>query len=257
VGDRRTVASDSALRAVLTHDLDVAIPCDVVFANGVTDPRHEPHEIEFSNLEFPRRVVDALAPIGDFRFVTVGSIQERFPDACAQNRYLASKLAIARWVEQSARSSAPTPGRFLHVRLHTLYGGKPAPHMFLGQLLASLKDRKPFQMSSGTQLREYQHADDIAEAFCEMMVRAWDLGPVVEVSTGEPVRLAALARAVFAAFGADALLQIGSRTTPAGENLDVTFPRSPTWLLPKSRAPIPGVIEMLRWLLGPVEGVSK
>jgi nucleoside-diphosphate-sugar epimerase len=248
LGDAFRATAPTPFRNALTRGLAASHSCDVVFANGITDPSRPLAEIVASNVDFPRRVIETLGPCGEFRFITIGSIQERFGEACAKNRYLASKEALGRFVLGSPLG-AQTPRQLLHIRLHTLYGGKPPAHMFLGQMLAALERRIPFQMSAGTQLREYQHADDIARAFREIMVRTWDFGPIVEIQAGEPVRLAELARAVFAAFGQSQLLSIGTRATPAGENVDVVFPRSPTWLLASARPTVPGIIDTLRFYM--------
>ena len=52
----------------------------------------------------------------------------------------------------------------MHLHLHTLYGGRPQAHMFLGQMIRALERGAEFAMSSGEQLREYHHVHDIAGA---------------------------------------------------------------------------------------------
>jgi nucleoside-diphosphate-sugar epimerase len=234
-----------ALLARLERELEGAQACDVVFANGRTDPRFSPSELLFSNFEFPQLVVETLgARVRDARFLTLGTIMERFPAACAANAYLASKARLGQWMaEQSARA-------FAHVRLHTVYGGAPKRHMFLGQMADAISSGKVFKMSSGQQLREYHHAEDIALSLAAILEREWDFGSAVEISSGAPLRLCDLARGVFSSFGKESLLEVGAISGASGENTEQVFPRSEAWLLPASREPLAGVVESLREFVG-------
>ena len=105
------------------------------------------------------------------------------------------------------------PGRAIHLHLHTLYGGQPHPHMFLGQMIGALERGAEFHMTSGEQLREYHHAHDIAGAM--LAGRDWESArEPVHLSSGAPVRLADLARAVFAGSG-HRVAQVGAPPTAA------------------------------------------
>lgn len=213
---------------------------DVVFALGDTNPASPPEELMRSNLLVVQQAVRALeAEGGNCRYLTFGSIQEHFPGICAANPYLHSKLALGSWM--AARSGE---GRFLHIRLHTLYGGVVKPYMFLGQILRSLRSGTSFSMSSGDQLREYHHVEDVGESVTRLMASGWGEG-VVDLSTGAPLSLASLATAIYAHFGKEALLRIGSLPRPEGENLHRIFPRSPEPWLPCSREAVAGVIGWL------------
>ncbi|MBL0211799.1 MAG: NAD-dependent epimerase/dehydratase family protein [Holophagaceae bacterium] len=220
-------------------------PCDVLFASGLTDPNEGAARLRRANVEFVQRVVAAAQGL-DARFLTFGTIQEHFPNLCATNPYLDSKLELGGWMAVQA-GNPRAAGRFLHLRLHTLYGGEPKPHMFIGQIVRSLRDQTVFRMSSGDQLREYHHADDVALGVRNLLQRDWsDLpGPSLDLNSGEPLRLADLARGIFTAFGAAGLLEIGALERPAQENTREVFPRSPEWLLPASREPLSGVVEQL------------
>lgn len=224
----------------------------MIFANGVTDPGLPQDEIFFSNVEFPQRVIEATLRQGDFRYLTLGTVLEHFPEACAHNPYLRSKLELGHWIaEAAARPGAA--GRLLHLRLHTLYGGPPKPHMFLGQIAKALEENSLFRMSHGDQLREYHHVDDIARALVAILGREWCFGPLLEIHSGQPVRLVDLARGIFRAFGKEDLLRVGETPEALGENRDRVFPRSEAWLLPAFREPILGVIEFLRGVVSPAK----
>jgi hypothetical protein len=222
--------------------------CTVVIANGLTNPKLDPRLIQNANVEFPKALVEVLEDIRGFRLMTLGTIFENFPRACESNPYLRSKLELGDFVSRNAFTRQGA-ARFMHVRLHTVYGDKLAPHMFLGQMLEAIRSDKPFAMSSGEQMREYHHADDIAVALDGLIEREWGvapLTPVQQLSSGEPVRLADLARAVFRAFGREPLLRIGAIDSALTDNRDNVFQRSPSWLLPRSRPPIEGVIAELK-----------
>jgi nucleoside-diphosphate-sugar epimerase len=222
---------------------------DIVFASGLTDPSASAGELVLANVERPAGVIGATLDRTQLRYLTIGSVLETFSSLTASNRYLASKAALWARIEQLA-ADPRLHGRIAHLRGHTVYGGSaPAPHSFLGQMYQSLHTRRPFRMSEGRQLREYAHVDDVAPSIAALLARAW-AGPVaIDLSTGEPVRLSELARAVFRAFDCEQLLQLGALPTPAGENLSAKFPRSPAWLLGRPRPAIEGIIQWFSELL--------
>jgi nucleoside-diphosphate-sugar epimerase len=215
---------------------------DFVFANGLTDPACSPQELAEANLRFPQAVAQWSASQGRVsdRFLTLGTILERFPGLGRTNAYVASKSVLAEW------AVTQDPSRFAHVRLHTVYGGALKPHMFLGQMADALRKREKFRMSSGSQLREYHHVDDVARFIDELLARNWTDGPILELSSGNPVRLADLARAVVRAFDCEDLLEIGSLPVSAAENFDKNFSASPAWFKQTRSDTQAGVIEWLR-----------
>jgi nucleoside-diphosphate-sugar epimerase len=221
---------------------------DIVFASGLTDPSASAADLALANVEQPVGLIEATIDHEQFRYLTIGSVLETFSPLTAGNRYLASKKAL--WERIKELTADPRlNGRIMHLRGHTFYGGAPTPHLFLGQMYDSLRAGRPFRMSEGRQLREYAHVDDVAMSIIALLARTWT-GPVaIDLSSGEPVRLADLARTVFRAFGCEHLLQLGVLPTPDGENLGVKFLRSPAWLLGRPRSPIEGIIGWFSHLL--------
>jgi nucleoside-diphosphate-sugar epimerase len=235
-------------REILSELAAVETNADIVFASGLTDPNSSAADLGLANVERPVGVIEATIDRKQFRYLTIGSVLETFSSLLTGNRYLASKAAL--WARIKGLTTDPRlDGRIMHLRGHTFYGGAPTPHLFLGQMYDSLRAGRPFRMSEGRQLREYAHVDDVAFSVIALLARPWT-GPVaLNLSTGEPVRLSELARAVFRAFESEQLLQLGAFPMPAGENLDMKFPRSPAWLLGRPRPPIKGVIEWFSALL--------
>jgi nucleoside-diphosphate-sugar epimerase len=240
--------SGRELKEILSQLASLEGDVDIVFASGLTDPSASSADLALANVERPAGVIEATIDWKQFRYLTIGSVLETFSSLAASNRYLASKAAL--WGRIEGLSNDPRLiGRIMHLRGHTFYGGAPAPHLFLGQMYESIRAGRPLRMSEGRQLREYAHVEDVASSIVALLTRTWT-GPVaIDLSTGEPVRLSELARAVFRAFDCEPLLQLGALPTPAGENLDLKFPLSPTWLLGRPRPPIEGIIEWFSDLL--------
>lgn len=222
---------------------------DILFASGLTDPQAPAEDLMLGNVEIPTRVIDATASDPRYRYITIGSVLENFAKLAAHNRYLASKAALSARI-QAFKDDLRLKGRIVHLRLHTLYGGPPAPHSFLGQIYESLLTQRPFLMSAGRQLREYSYVADVASSIMALQARNWQKSMVFDLSTGQPVTLRQLALAVFRAFNCEELLRIGALPTPEGENDAVYFTPSPAWLLGKPRDPVEGIIEWLSALLG-------
>ena len=245
VGNPKLVKNAKRLEDFLLSKVLNAKNTTLVFANGITNAREDPEKISYSNLEFPKFVIDAVKLHENFRFLTLGTIQENFPELCQGNSYLRSKLDLGRQIEALSKDY---PNRFAHVRMHTLYGGKPRPHMFLGLMLDSIVKNEKFAMSSGEQLREYHHVKDISKSLVNLIQKDWneiETIPTIEINSGSPVRLSDLAKAVFKAYKKDELLNLGSVQQPDGENVTKVFKKSPKWLLPESRSAVSGVIHSL------------
>lgn len=247
LGDQAAPADWRKLTDPVLHPTS---PCDFIFANGLTDPSKTIEELRAANVDFPLRVIEASEGLNTSgnRYLTLGSINENFPELCKSNMYLASKLELSKKM-LACESSQTGKGRFLHLRIHTAYGSTPKPYMFLGQILSSLRENKTFEMSSGDQLREYHHQEDIAQAVENILRREWDFGPTLELNSGEPVRLADLAKAIFQAFKAEKFLHIGAIPRHESENTDRHFEPSPPWLLPRGRNTIESVISSLKTAL--------
>ncbi|MEW6372034.1 MAG: NAD-dependent epimerase/dehydratase family protein [Pseudomonadota bacterium] len=210
----------------------------VFVASGVLDPALPAAEHQRVNVDLPAAILAGAGAHG-LRVVTFGTVMECL--LSQQNPYVRSKAALGRHVADLAAAGAPVA----HVRVHTLFGGgAPSPFMFLGQMLAALQQRTPFAMTLGRQLREYHHIDDEARA-----IRLFDeaqVSGVVELSHGEPLSLAELARTVFSAFRADDLLRLGARPEPAEENFATVLARHP--LLPEQayRPALPAIVDYLK-----------
>ena len=213
---------------------------DLVFANGNTNLQKSREKLFRDNFEFPLRVIKASMHISSVRYLTFGSALENFENFAKFNPYVEGKKKLAERIENYFKTELS--GQICHLRLHTLYGGvSPSPHMFLGQMLSALRANRPFLMSEGRQLREYHHIDDVTEAIVHLLHQKRFSIPIVTLSSGNPVRLVDLAKAVFTSLNQLSNLEIGKLETGKNENFDMSFDRSKCWLLTSSRNPIKGV----------------
>lgn len=214
-------------------------PQDWICTAGVVDPKADPGLLDAINVEFPLRLyrlLGSLAPAGTVRLVTFGSVLEGHRELATSNPYLASKSRMF-----DALCGAAGAVRWHHIRLHTLYGGSKRPHpfMFAGQMYDALTRRERFKMSGGAQLREYHHVEDIAGSVLAFLAGSYD-DRMVELSSGNPVRLRDLASAVFRHFDASELLEIGAKVHSNAEVFENTHQRS--LHLIASREPVDGLI---------------
>lgn len=237
----------------LFQDLHPAEQHNFIFSNGVTNSKAGKVQLQFSNFEFVKNVMSATQHLPLARAITFGTIFERFPSACETNDYLNSKLKLSKWVEEQEQSHV----KHLHFRLHTLYGGKVPDHMFLGQIFQAIKNKAEFKMSSGEQMREYHHVEDIAETVTKfILMKDWPTLPAgpIEINSGQPIKLNEIATKVFTAFDQIELLKIGVFTTPTGENLEQKFTPSPKEFSTHFRDPS---IHIVTWIKELLRGVRN
>lgn len=236
---------ESVLRNHLNRELNLnnVSYSHVLFANGLTDPSRSIEDLVTANVRLPHLFREIIGPSA--RFVSFGSIMERLPHLCETNRYLRSKLELCREVQSAERS-----WDLMHVRIHTLYGAYPPAHMFLGQILAALNRNESFSMTSGRQMREYHHVDDVSRSVWDLVLSpSKRTERVFEMTSGEPVRLADLARFVFKAFGRENLLRVGSLQEPDRENIETRFEATFPEVLRHKRPVLTSVVEVLKaWL---------
>lgn len=210
----------------------------VFVASGLLDPKLAPAEHQKVNYQLPRNVIAGAAAHG-LTVVTFGTVMESL--LARHNPYIESKAALGQHVAEMAAAGQPVA----HVRVHTLFGaGEPSPFMFLGQILTSLRQRTPFNMTLGKQLREYHHVDDEAGAI--RMLDAAGVRGVLDLSNGNPVSLYELATTVFAACGAVDLLHVGALAEPLEENYSTVFARHPRLAPQAYRPALPAVVSYLK-----------
>ena len=100
-------------------------------------------------------------------------------------------------------------------RLFFLYGPFEAPGRFVPSLLLPMLRDEPAPMTEGSQRRDFLHTADAGAAFAALADSP--VTGAVNVASGSPVTLCALARRIARLLDRDELLQIGARPMPEGE----------------------------------------
>ena len=204
---------------------------------GLTDPGVTQDVLDTLNFYLPRNLLEVAAMYGS-KIITFGSVLENLN---IKNNYILSKRLFLNYLNFES-----TYRNFEHWQLHTLYGGKPPKvHMFLGQIALALSSKSKFQMTSGLQLREYWHVEDVANFIMSQRTSS-DPDQIRIVGSGLPVTLRELAIAIFEQFHARDLLEIGVIEDPRIENYDLELANARAEAKPYMRDPVDGVINFLK-----------
>ena len=183
---------------------------DIFVAIGIVSRRASAQDLELINYKIPALIASAVSST-DSRIITFGTIMEKKLQLSAKNPYVASKNRLSLYLQNNLE-----PRSYLHLLINTLYGGyRMNPEMFLGQLFASIKTNSRFNMSDGSQIREYHHIEDdlrALELFLEKRV-----GGVQEISHGESFHLEEIARQVLIHFNMEERLIRGALNSPTEE----------------------------------------
>src|SRR5690606_22898583 len=102
----------------------------------------------------------------------------------------------------------------------------------------ALRQGVPFEMSSGSHLREYHHVDDDSAAI--RVLAAGESRGVIELSHGDAIALRDLATHIFEKFGALNSLKIGAAPNPKKDNFGTVFKRHPELAGVRFRDTLPG-----------------
>lgn len=205
----------------------------LICAAGIIDPQANKQDIEHINYKVALNACRAARDLGA-RAISLGTVLEKLIPQDAQNPYVASKFKLQNRAENE----------WLHLQLHTVYGGSPpAPFMFTGLMFAALQANRRFSMTPGQQLREYHQVDDEAEAIFVLSSQL-EHG-CFDVSHGNSIRLCDLAKGVFEHFERSDLLGIGDMQSPSIEAYEQVFYRQSLLGKLNFRDALPGVIEWL------------
>lgn len=188
---------------------------EVYLCFGATNSKISKEELIFANYELPLFIIDSVKKFSN-KIVTFGTIQELLNTNL--NNYTQSKYKFFNEIE--ARNWLDR--KLLHVRLHTIYGGKELkPATFVGQIIEHISNLSIFKMSSGEQIREYHHINDtvqILDRILEMNLQ----GPI-EISHGKPFKLSLMASHIFEKLNLSNLLLINENERIVGENYNKVF----------------------------------
>lgn len=144
------------------------------------------------------------------RFIHLGTCEEYglseipFDEGAREapaSSYGVSKLGATQLL-QSAAKNWNLPVTIL--RPTNVYGPGQGEDMFLPALINALLTRQAFSMTPGEQTRDYVYVDDLVEAIlCAIKVRV-PAGGVVNIGSGQPIRMKEVALQVLLHFGTTA-----------------------------------------------------
>lgn len=100
-------------------------------------------------------------------------------------------------------------------RVFFLYGSYEHPSRLVSSVIRSLLKGEPALCSSGEQVRDFLHVEDVASAFVALLDSEVQ-GPV-NIASGEPLRIKDVVNKISLKIGYPELLELGARSTPVGE----------------------------------------
>ncbi|MEM9680492.1 MAG: NAD-dependent epimerase/dehydratase family protein [Bacteroidota bacterium] len=210
----------------------------IFITSGILNAAADKSIIEEVNYHLPWNIIQSLEGL-DVQIVTFGTILENLRDT--ENNYVQSKIKLSDKISELNNRSP----KVSHFRLHTLYGyDDPVEFMFLGQVFQAIKEKSLFNMSSGLQIREYQHLDDVVSAV-DHIIRS-DIRGVSEITSGTGIQLRELALSIFEAFKLEHLINIGSLDIKYKEKFSNDYQKNPDLNTIYFREPKKGVITYLK-----------
>lgn len=134
----------------------------------------------------------------------VGYLKETSPTN-PTTLYAAAKLSLSLLGREMAKG---TGTKFVWARLFYLYGAKEDDRRVVPALIKSLLHDTPFAVSTGEQIRDYMHVEDVASAF--WFIAEHQLSGVFNISSGKPVTMRALIEMIGDILGQKDLIRFGT-----------------------------------------------
>lgn len=220
---------------------DISKNSIIFIASGILNSNEEKELIAKVNFMLPWNVIKALECL-DVKIITFGTILEKM--RITENVYVKSKIQLSDEI-LDLKSIRP---KVTHFRLHTLYGyGSPSKFMFLGEIHDSIKNKTVFNMTSGFQIREYHHLDDVVKSVDFLINK--DVQGVSEITDGSGIRLRDLALSLYKNFKLEHLINIGTINIAYKEKLSNDYKKNPMLENINFRNPIEGVSNYLKGIL--------
>jgi nucleoside-diphosphate-sugar epimerase len=145
--------------------------------------------------------------------------------------YGTAKLALHRMLEAAAAVTGITVA---WGRVFLLYGPFEQPGRLVPEVINALLDGREAQCTSGRQVRDLMHVNDVARAFVALL--GSDIHGPVNIASGEPVSVAELVRLLAEAAGRPDLLRLGAlpdrSDDPPSLTADVTLLREKVGFTP-------------------------
>lgn len=176
-----------------TSDLNSVIafnPDIVLHLATVTTSRNDTeiiHPIISANIEFGVLLLDALSKCDNMKlFVNTGSFAEfRYGEGRYDNAYLysASKTAFRAFLDYYSSLGCY---KYINAIPYTVYGGKMTIKRLLDYIYESLGASRPVNMTSGEQILDFVHVNDVASFFVQSIT---NFERFVRLNNGENIHL--------------------------------------------------------------------
>lgn len=214
----------------------------IINAAGVVNPLADAAKLVAVNYHLPRNLHDYTRK-NNIKLVTFGTIMENHFDVSNSNAYMRSKRMYFDYLRRK-KSIHET----LHLQIHTWYGGNHFHnHMFLSQMYNAIKEKTRFQMTSGSQFREYHHIHDDLTAVKFLLGQEYN--GIFQMNHGGAMSLKELAKSVFEAFDSVELLEINKLESPKNEILTNDFHRNSILESMDFRDTQQGIVDHFKYLL--------
>ena len=208
--------------------LEKVRPSHLLHLAWVTTPGHYWDAAENDDwLTASQRLLGAFADHGGRRAVVAGTCAEYDWTAAGPyrehgspirpaGRYGRAKDALRRWCDPHAPEIGITVG---WCRLFFLYGPREHPDRFVPALTRTLLEGRSAPCPEGTELRDFLHVGDAAEALLATLES--DVRGPVNVGSGVGVARSSVAGRIAAAVGRPDLLRVGRREAGTLDSHDV------------------------------------
>ena len=227
VANRLTILEADLRSAVgLARSLAAIDPDMCLHLAWYTAPGRYLHAFEnLDAVEGSSILLKALSETSCRRIIVVGSCAEYALRAgcvdedsviAPRTLYAACKHAVWMMAEQVARRRGWTAAT---ARLFQVYGPGEPDTRLIPTVIADLLAGRQCSLTSGDQLRDFLHAEDVADAI--WAVAASDIEGPVNVACGVPTSVSDVSREIARQLGRPDLLAFGARPTPADD---------PAWL---------------------------
>jgi len=221
-------------------NLDNANKHTLYYAVGETNPSADPNVLNRVNFELPRKILEACVGL-PIQIVTFGSVHEL---TGISNPYMDSKKKLFSFFEKNSDTF-----QWIHFQLHTLYSeGEPHPHMLLGQILSSIRSKQQLRMTSGLQVRQYHHVEDVIKIAMQELEFP-SSHSLKQVNGPETLSIGKLAKSIYEEFDSLELLQLGNLVKDSTEIFEAKFELSQGLTPSDFRKSLPGIISVFQKLL--------
>ena len=195
-----------------------------VFVHAAWDTKPGRYLGASSNVDYAAAGVALLQGLGRCacrKFIGLGSCQEYAPSSepltedgplAPRVPYAKAKAGLGMIVETCSETKRLTAA---WLRIFNVYGPGENEKRLVPYVIRRLLADEPADVTSGDQVRDYLHVDDVASAVFHLAVS--DVSGAVNVGSGTPVRVRQVVEELVELLGGEHLVRFGERKSQPGE----------------------------------------